>query len=112
MDPHTLQPHKLITALLPKGRAMKVVEQLFHEHGITRVNVNHARGVGKITPQRHRGIEETTEKEIMTVIVEADRADEIFEYIYNEAEINRPHGGLMYQQPVLDTTLFNLPQTG
>lgn len=44
----------------------------------------------------------TTEKEIMIVIVEADRADEIFEYIYHEAEINRPHGGLIFQQPVLD----------
>lgn len=110
MNPHTSQPHKLITALLPKGRAMKVVEKLFHEHGISRVNVNRARGVGKLTPQRHRGIEETTEKEIMTVIVEADRADEIFEYIYFEAEINRPHGGLMFQQPVLDTTLYMLPE--
>lgn len=110
MNQHTSQPHKLITALLPKGRAMKMVEQLLQEHGISRANVNHARGVGKITPQRHRGIEESTEKEILTVIVEADRADEIFEYIYFEAEINRPHGGLMFQQPVLDTTLYNLPE--
>lgn len=110
MDQHTLQPHKQITVLLPKGRAMKVVDQLFHEHGITRADVHHARGVGKITPQRHRGIEDTTEKEIMTVIVEADRADEIFEYIFFEAEINRPHGGLMFQQPVLDTTMYSLPE--
>ena len=75
---------------------MKVVEQLFNEHGIDRVNVNHARGVGKITPHRHRGIDETSEKEILTVVVEADRADELFEYIYFEAEINRPHGGLIF----------------
>lgn len=109
MNQPTIQPHKLITILLPKGRAMKVVDQLFHKHGITRVNVNHSRGVGKITPQRHRGIDETSEKEIMTVIIEADRADEIFEYIYIEAEINRPHGGLMFQQPILDTTLYKLP---
>lgn len=110
MDQHTKHPHKLITALLPKGRAMKLVDQLFHEHGISRVNVNHARGMGKITPLRHRGIEETTEKEILTVIVEAGRADEIFEYIFFEAEINRPHGGLMFQQPVLATTMYNLPE--
>ena len=89
---------------------MKVLEKLFEEHGINRVNVNYARGVGKITPQRYRGREESTEKEILTVIVEAGRADEIFEYIYFEAEINRPHGGLMFQQPVLDTSLYNLPE--
>jgi len=107
---HTIQPHKLITALLPKGRATKLVEQLLNEHGITRVNVNHARGVGRITPLRHRGIGETTERDIVTVIIEADRAEEIFEFIFFEAEINRPHGGLIFQEPVLTTTLYNLPE--
>ncbi len=89
---------------------MDMVEKLFNEHGINRANVNHARGVGKITPKRHRSREDSSEKDILTVIVEADRADEIFEYIYFEAELNRPHGGLMFQQPVLDTTLYTLPE--
>ena len=38
------------------------------------------------------------------------RADEVFEFIFFEADINRPHGGLMFQQPLLATTAFNLPE--
>ena len=101
--------HKMITAILPKGNAQKLVEKLVHEHGISRVNVNHARGIGRITPLRHRGIGETTEKEIVTVLIENERAEEIFEYIFYEADINRPHGGLLYQQPTFAATEFNLP---
>lgn len=109
MSQHTDRPHKLITALLPKGRAKALIERLVHERGIDRVNVNHARGMGRLTPLRHRGVGETTEKEIVTVLIDAEQAEETFEFIFYEAEINRPHGGLMFQQPVLASTLFNLP---
>ena len=102
-------PHKLITAILPKGRGKPLVTKLVNELGIQRVNVNFARGVGRITPLRHRGVGETTEKSIITVIIEQERADEVFEFIFYEAEINRPHGGLMYQQPLIAATPFELP---
>ncbi len=106
---HTTEPHKLITAILPKGRSKQLVQRLVHEKGLNRVNVNHARGIGRITPLRHRGVGETTEKEIVSVVVHADQAEEIFEFIFFEAEVNRPHGGLMYQQPLFASTLFSLP---
>ena len=73
------------------------------------VNVNYARGLGRITPLRHRGLGETTEKAVVTVLVEEERADEVFEFIFYEAEINQPHGGLMFQQPLLANTLFKMP---
>lgn len=109
MSQHTTVPHKVITAILPKGRANEVLRKLVHERGITRVNINYARGAGRITPLQHRGVGETSEKEILTIIVEEHQADEVFEYVFYEAEINRPHGGLMYQQPLHAATLFNLP---
>lgn len=109
MTHHTSQPHKLITVILPKGRDRDLIHQLVHELGINSVNINNARGIGRITPLRHRGVGETTEKAILTVVVAADRADEVFEYIFFNAEINRPHGGLMFQQPLLASTLFTLP---
>ncbi|WP_426416152.1 hypothetical protein [Aestuariirhabdus sp. LZHN29] len=104
------QSHKLITAILPKGRAAPLIKTLVHERGINRINVNHARGVGRLTPLRHRGVGESTEKEIVTVIATVDEADELFEFIFFAAEINRPHGGLMYQQPLTAATLFNMPE--
>ena len=110
MSQHTEQPHKLITVILPKGPAKALTEQLIHERGLDRVNVNYARGVGRITPLRHRGVGETSEKAIVTVLIDAEQADETFEFIFYAADINRPHGGLMYQQPVTAATLFNLPE--
>jgi nitrogen regulatory protein PII len=102
-------PQKLITVILPKGRDKELVHKLVDELGIQSVNVNFARGLGRITPLRHRGVGETTEKSIVTVLVDEQRADEVFEYIFYEADINRPHGGLMFQQPLLASTAFKLP---
>lgn len=109
MSQHTTVPHKVITAILPKGGSKEVVKKLVHEKGISRINVNFARGAGRLTPLQHRGVGETSEKEILTIIVEEQQADEVFEYVFFEAEINRPHGGLLYQQPLHAATLFNLP---
>ena len=109
MNQHTSVTHKVITAILPKGGSKEVVNKLVYEKGISRINVNYARGSGRLTPLQHRGVGETSEKEILTIIVEEHQADEVFEFVFYEAEINRPHGGLMYQQPLHAATLFNLP---
>jgi len=109
MTYHTTAPHKLITAILPKGQDKELVRRLVKEMGINSVNVNYARGLGRITPLHHRGVEETTEKAIVTIMVEEARADEVFEFIFYEADINKPHGGLMFQQPLLANTLFTMP---
>ena len=104
------EPHKIITAILPKGRDKDLIKKLVQEKGIQSVNITYARGLGKITPLRHRGVGETTEKSIVTIIIETSRANEIFEYVFYEADINRPHGGLMFQQPLLGSTAFELPE--
>ena len=101
---------KLITCILPKGRATGVVEQLRSEHNILSANINNARGVGKITPLAYRGIGAQSEKEILTVEVPEDKADSLFEYIYETADINRPHGGLIYMQALSKATPFTLPE--
>jgi len=65
--------------------------------------------VGRITPLRHRGVGETSEREVVTVAVAAEEADALFEEIYRVADINRPHGGLMYMQALRVATPFVLP---
>ncbi|EIJ34176.1 P-II family nitrogen regulator [Thiothrix nivea] len=106
----TALTHKLITCILPKGRAQSLMRVLIREHGLTAVDVHYARGHGRLTPQQYRGIEETAEKEVLTVAVPTEQAEAIFELIYDQAEINRPHGGLMYMHPLLATTLYTLPE--
>lgn len=109
MTRHTTRPHKFITAILPKGLDTELVHRLVKELGIDSINVSYARGLGRITPLRHRGVGETTEKAIITVVIEEERADEVFEFIFYEADINQPHGGLIYMQPLLANTVFEVP---
>ena len=102
---------KMISAILPKGVVRDVVCMLRKEKGITTANFNYARGIGKLTPMKYRGVGEQSEKEILTVVVDEAQGDEIFEYIYNVAEINRPHGGLMYMHSLSLSSEYILPAT-
>lgn len=104
-----LERQKVITCILPKGRALRIARALTKERGLTAVDIHYARGHGRLTPLRYRGIGETSEKEVLTVAVAAGQADEIFEYIYELADINRPHGGLMYMHALLNATPYSLP---
>ena len=100
---------RLITCILPKGVASAVQKKLKLEKGLTRVNINSARGSGKITPLAYRGIAGQAEKEMLNIVVSSELADEIFDYVYVEAEINRPHGGLMYMGRLSHATPMILP---
>jgi len=101
---------KMISCILPKGIALDIAQKLKDTHNIMTTNINNARGVGKITPLAFRGIAGQSEKEILTVIVDEDKADALFEYIFFEADINRPHGGIMYMHTLPKTTEFVLPE--
>ncbi len=89
--------------------AFHVIEKLKDEKNIYTANINHARGMGRLTPQQYRGAGEQTEKEILNVMVPAAQADELFDYIYLTADINRPHGGMMYLSRLHSGAPFTLP---
>jgi len=104
-----LPQQKVITCVLPKAKAGPVLKVLVRERELSAVDIHYARGVGRITPLRHRGIGETAEREVLTVAVPAEQGEELFEYIHELAEINRPHGGLMYMHALNTATGFALP---
>jgi len=101
---------KLITCILPKGIAAGVCEKLLQEKGIVTGNINNARGTGHITAKLHQKAGYQTEKEIFRVVVDADKADEVFEFIYNHAELHQPHGGIMFQNALRKSTQYVLPE--
>lgn len=103
------KPYKLITCILPKGLAVPTLRALKLEKGINAGNIVNARGTGKITHHTYRTTLSSTEKEILRVPIAADIADEIFEFIYDKAEINHPHGGIMYMHDLDKTTLYTIP---
>ena len=104
------KPCKLITGILPGGMATDLLKKLRDEQGIITAHANSARGMGKLTPRAWRGVGEQTEKHILNVVVDADRADEIFEYIYHEGKIDRPHGGIIFMTRLQHQTPFILPE--
>tara|TARA_B100000676_G_scaffold170588_1_gene167717 strand:- start:244 stop:558 length:315 start_codon:yes stop_codon:yes gene_type:complete len=92
---------KRITCFLPKGTGVKMVEMLQSEKKIVSTNVHSGRG--------QRTAETWKEQEILTVIVDADRAEEIFEYIYFQGKLNEPGGGFIFQSDLNRATSFKLP---
>ncbi|GJM05586.1 MAG: hypothetical protein DHS20C09_15820 [marine bacterium B5-7] len=109
MENINLSSDKLITCILPKGLALPILKKLKSEKDISRANLNSARGMGKITPLAYRGVGEQSEKDILNVVVTQNQADDIFYYIYEEADMNRPHGGIIYIRQLGSSTPFTLP---
>ena len=100
---------KLIRCILPKGKAIPLIQVLKDELGIITANFNFARGTGRITHRDYRSRVTQTEKEVLSVVVAADKADAAFEFIYETAGIGEPHGGIMYQCSLSASTEFTLP---
>ena len=98
-----------ITAILPAGVGQKVVELLSLERGLTTASLHRARGVGIVPLIGSKGVGAQVEWELVTVIVARDQADEIFEYIFRQGDIDRPHGGFLYMGALQAATQFLLP---
>lgn len=105
-----LEDQKLITCILPHGRALPVLEALKEELGVLTATMHHARGTGRMTPLAWRGVGEAAEKDVITVSVPGARADEVFAFIYERAGVNQPHGGILFQQPLWKSTAYQLPE--
>lgn len=88
---------KVIHCILPAGRAHAVLDRLRQEKGIASVFFHHSRG-GGISTRKGRESFHYVEREIATVLVPAARADEIFEFIYFAAGIDRPHEGMVLME--------------
>jgi len=100
---------KLITCILPKGQAYLLQQTLIEKRGIHSVNFHRARGVGRFSPISARGIGEQQEKEILELIVEEARADELFEYVFFNGEMNHAHGGIVYMSDLPRATRMIVP---
>ena len=88
---------KQITCVLYKGGGTDVLQAL-HRRGINRCAMWHARGSAVGDPVGRNGLPVPFEKEIICVIVPAKSADEIFHFIFETAQIDRPYGGFLYME--------------
>ena len=97
---------KLITSYLPKGTGLDLVKALKNETGLSTGNVTSCRGTG--TPS-DTPFGDWVEVDVFDVIVDAERADEIFSFIYEKARIGEGVHGFMVQSNLARATKFSLP---
>ena len=97
---------KLIICILPQGKGAGLVERLSAEKHIYSGNVSSGRGRGSGSVG---SIGAWDEVDILSVSVATAQADEIFSFIYEAGELDRPRGGLMYQHAIDPVTVFSLP---
>jgi len=100
---------RLITCILPLGKAAPVVEALNDERGVTRATIHKARGIGRYAALSGKALAQPCEKDILNVVSEADEADALFTWLYDLTEIAEPHGGIMFMQRLEDALPFALP---
>lgn len=108
MKQESIKKEKRITCFLPKGAGLKIVEMLHVEKNIDSTNVHHGRGLRTVESVKDYGA--WSEQDILTVIVDADRAKEIFEFIFFQGELNKPGGGFIFQAGTLRSTPYCLPE--
>ena len=98
---------KRITCFLPKGVGIRLVERLHVEKKIDSINVNSGRGLHTAESVKDSGA--WSEHDILTVVLDAERAEEIFEFIFFQGELNNPGGGFIYLSTLIQASHYTLP---
>jgi len=100
--------YKLITCFLPTGRGAQVLERLRHEHGVGSASYHHARGVGTGTKRTRRAYA-AAEREVITVLVPAAQADEVFRFLFFAAGLDEPRAGMIFMERAARAAPLVLP---
>lgn len=103
---------KIITCILPdEGQDMVLLKALRTEKGIISANTFQCRGFGPQLRRRFKGRRQVAgySVRVVTVVVQEDQADDLFEYIYYQVNFDHPCPGLIYQGKLLAATPYTLP---
>jgi len=103
---------KIITCILPdEGQDMELLKALRTEKGIISANTFQCRGFGLQLRSRYKGKRQVAgySVRVVTVVVQEDQADDLFEYIFYQVNFDHPCPGLIYQGNLLAATPYTLP---
>lgn len=107
MDPGQSQGHlagfKLIACMSAPGVAGPIIESLHSDFGIVSCNVMLGRGGSG------HGRSYGLEVEILEIVVPAERADEVFEYLYDKLDVRNQPRCFIYQQNLDRSNEYLLP---
>jgi len=99
-----MKNYKQITCMVADRIPISVLKKLKEEKGIITADKTDARGSSSNSNF------EMKKMQILTVVVEDARADEIFEYLYHILEIDQPDRGIMLQSKLARMTEYTLPE--
>lgn len=88
--------YKLITCIAAENKIPATVQGLFETFGVRAMVYNYSRGFGRSSTDATRRLGQQTEKAVLSVLAEASQVDELFAYIFEKADLNRLHGGIIY----------------
>ena len=100
-------PPRQISCVMPHGLGLPLQRRLFHELGLTRVELHSARGFMGSDPEH---LFSRIERDVLQVVVEAERADEVFEWLYHEARVADQEGRFLYVARLARATPYELPK--
>ena len=83
---------RVLICIMPAGHGTEMLESLRRETGVISAFAHHARGIGTHS-LRHRVYSD--EKQILTVLVDDERADDVFNFLYFSAGLDTPHAGMI-----------------
>ena len=103
---------KLINCILPDdGTDKRVLVELRKRHGVVRAGSSICRGMaalGEVRTKRGK-LPQSTLVRLLYVICSEDEADGIFDFIFRDAQIDKPGRGAMWQETVASCTPYELP---
>ncbi len=110
--PINISAAKLIYCIVPDDGTDKHLLQILRDrHGITRANSSACRSVSMLraAASRRGKLPEPQLARLVTVIVDEDQADKLFDFVYEHARVGRPGGGMALMARVAHATPFLMP---
>ena len=107
------EANKLITCVLPDDGSHKaLLEALRHEKSVLKAEVVSSLAMGESAEANAKPgtVPGTYMARMVRVVVPAAEADALFEFICDKARINRDGGGVVFQNALVTSTLFTLPE--
>lgn len=107
------EPCKLITAVLPDdGTDLSLMKALRAEKGVIRANSTSCLANSILAEARTRPgkLPEPILARIVEVLVPEAEADDVFEFVCHNANIDHLGGGVVFQSPVPYCTAYSLPE--
>ncbi len=99
---------KMITCIVQRGAGDAIVKAAA-DAGATGATVHFARGTGVREKLGILGVAVEPEKEVINIVVPAEKADEIFEVMYFAGKLNVPAMGFIYMSS-LDKAATYIPK--